>query len=205
MLHRLHRPRRSATARRASSSDGVGDVFVIDGMKQADADGPRRRRRQAGRGDPRAGRALRGAAPRRLGSRGAPRRSGARRRRRRGDLPDRRHGCSATTTTSTTRRPASTPTTAGSPSTAAPIPQRLLGVGQTAMRTPEEGIDGPEGDQGARPARRDDARATRPSRTTTRPSTTTSGRRRIELGLPLVVPHPHQHATTSTRSRAGRR
>ena len=36
--------------------EGVGDVFVVDGHEAPGADGPGRRGRQAGRGDPRAGR-----------------------------------------------------------------------------------------------------------------------------------------------------
>ena len=47
------------------------------------------------------------------------------------------------------------------------------------------GHRGPEGDPGARAARRHDARATRPWRTTTRPSTTAFWEAAIELGLPL--------------------
>ena len=61
-------------------------------------------------------------------------------------------------------------------------PDRLLGLGQTAMRTPEEGIADLQHDQGARAARRDDARASPVSRTTTRRSTTTSGRPRSSSG-----------------------
>ncbi len=42
---------------------------------------------------------------------------------------------------STTRRPVSTPTTAGWPNIRAPHPDRLIGLGQTAMRSVEEGIE----------------------------------------------------------------
>ena len=106
----------------------------------AGADGHRRRGRQAGRGDPHSRHALRGPAPRRLGSRGAPRRSAARRRRRRGHLPDRRHG---------DLQPPRLRLQEGLLRRLQPldrrvlrgrIPTRLLGAGQTAMRTPAEGI-----------------------------------------------------------------
>ena len=81
-------------------------------------------------------------------------------------------------------------------------PDRLLGIGQTAMRSPEEGIADLAGDQGARPARRDDAgrrrrdRGLRLARSTTR-----SGRRPIELGLPLSF---HILTTRGRAARAGR-
>jgi len=45
------------------------------------------------------------------------------------------------------KKAASTPTTCGSPNTGAAHPDRLFGMGQTAMRTPEEGIEVPEADQ----------------------------------------------------------
>ena len=81
-----------------------------------------------------------GAAPQRLGSRrpGSPTRTAT------ASPPrssTRRSACScATTTTPTTSRRASRPTTAGSRRTATAHPARLLGCGQTAMRSPEEGI-----------------------------------------------------------------
>ena len=58
-------------------------------------------------------------------------------------------------------------------------PERLLGCGQTALRTPEEGIADLHAIAGRRPARRDDAGRPQPtsSTTTTRPGTR-SGRRR---------------------------
>ena len=110
------------------------------GHDEAGADGPGGRRGQAGRGDHGARRRLRRPAPRRLGSRGPPRRAGPRRRRPARSSTRRSAWCSATTTTSTTSTRAWTPTTSGSPSTARAHPDRLFGVGQTAMRTPEEGI-----------------------------------------------------------------
>ena len=118
----------------------------------------RRRRRQAGRGDPPDGHALRGAAPRRLGSRGAHRRSGARRRRGRGDLSDGRHGA---------LQPPRLRLQAGLLRRVQPLARRVLRARtpsacsasgrprcarrRTASRTCKR-------DQGARPARRDDAR-----------------------------------------------
>ena len=185
-LHRLHRPgvaRPGAHARRRREQ--LGDVFVIDGLKvpipmglvAAAGKDPAEIRTE--------GAQLRGAAPRRLGSRRAAGRPGPRRRRRRDHLSDRRHDALQPLATSTTRRPASTPTTAGSPSTAAHAPDRLLGCGQTAMRTPEEGIEDLKKIKALGPARRDDAgqsggRGLRLARSTTR-----SGRPPIELGLPL--------------------
>ena len=56
-------------------------------------------------------------------------------------------------------------------------PERLLGIGQTAMRTARRGHRRPARDQAAGAPRRDDARRPRLSRTTTRRSTTSSGKR----------------------------
>ena len=97
--------------------------------------------------------------------------------------------CCATTRTSTTRRPASTPTTAGSPSTARAHPDRLLGCGQTAMRTPEEGIGDLEAISAAGPARRDDAR--QPGRRGLRLARVRRVlARRDRSGHAALVPHP---------------
>ena len=85
--------------------------------------------------------------------------------------------CSATTPTSTTSTRASRRTTGGSPSSARYAPDRLVGIGQTALRTPERGHRGPRGDQGAGPARRDAARHPAATPTTTIRCTTSSGTR----------------------------
>ena len=63
-------------APRVQHVDGMGDIYVIEGLKVPIPARHRRRRRQARGGDPPHGHALRGAAPRRLGSRGAHRRPG---------------------------------------------------------------------------------------------------------------------------------
>ena len=122
----LHRPtsiRRSAIGRRTCvATTRAGDLFVIPGMKQAGADGSRRGRRQAGRGDHRARRDVRRAAPRRLGSRSPPCRPGPRRRRRRDHLSDRRHGAVQPPRPRLQEGVHATRTTGGSPSTAPPIP-----------------------------------------------------------------------------------
>ena len=99
--------------------------------------------------------------------------------------------CSATTPTSTTRRPASTPTTAGSPSTAAThpdAPARLRPDGDAHARGRHRG---PRGDQGARPARRDDAGQPR------RRGLRLARLRRVLGGgdrarPAALVPHPHR-------------
>ena len=64
----------------------------------------------------------------------------------------------------------------------ATAPERLIGMGQTALRTPAEGIADLEVDQGARAARRDAARACRPTPTTTTRCTTSSGTRSSTSG-----------------------
>ena len=172
-------------AAHASTSTTPATSSSIDGMKHAGADRARRRGRQAGRGDPPHGRALRGAAPRRLGSRRAHGRPGARRRRRRDHLPDRRHGALQPPDFDYKKAcfDAYNRWIAEYCGAHPDAPARRAARRRCA--SPEEGIADLQRDQGARPARRDDARATRPSRTTTRPSTTTSGEAAIELGLPL--------------------
>ena len=120
--------------------EGMGDIYVVDGMKTPVPMGLVAAAGVAAQGYPHRRREVRGPAPRRLGSR----RRGSPTRTRtawppRSSIP-RSACCSATIPTSTTRRPASTPTTAGSPSTAAHDPDRLIGMGQTAMRTVKEGI-----------------------------------------------------------------
>ena len=100
--------------------------------------------------------------------------------------------CCATTTTPTSSRPASRRTTAGSPSTARSDPTRLLGCGQTAMRSPEEGIADLHDIQALGLRGRDDARAARrTSTTTTHHDWDPFWEAAIELGHAAVVPHPH--------------
>ena len=178
--------------------DKAGDLFVIPGMSQAGADGPGGGGGQAGRGDHRARRRTsttctaaagtpRPASPSRTAT-AWPARSSTR--------PS--AWCSATTRTSTTSTPAWTPTTSGSPSTAGAHPDRLFGIGQTAMRTPEEGIADLERIKRPRPARRDDAR--RPRRRGLR---LPDLRRLLRGGRrprpAAVVPHPHRAARAPVR------
>ena len=143
-------------------------------------------------------REVRRAAPRRLGPRGPPGRPGPRRRERRDHLPDRRAWCCATTTTSTTSTPAWTPTTAGSPGTARPIPDRLFGIGQTAMRTPDEGIADLERIKAHGLQGRDDARHPR------RRGLRLARLRRVLRGgdrarAAAVVPHPDRPVRSGPR------
>ena len=79
-------------------------------------------------------------------------------------------------------------------------PDRLLGCGQTAMRSPEEGIADLQGDQGARPARRDDAGRAR------RRGLRLADLRRVLGGghrarAAARVPHPHDHAPSAPAAR----
>ena len=147
-LRRLHRRRSGATGRRAwSTATSVGDVFVDRRHEEADADGPRRRGGQAGRGDPRA----RACASRSCtAAAGTPRRASPTR-----------------TATASPPRSSTRPSAWCSATTGLRLQEgllrrlqpldrrvlrartrtRLLGCGQTAMRTPEEGIARPRGDQ----------------------------------------------------------
>ena len=148
-------------------------------------DGPRGGGGQAGRGDPRQRRAVRRPAPRRLGPRGPAGRPGPRRRGRRGHLPDRRHGA---------LQPPRRRLQEGVLRRLQPLDRRvlrarildrLLGCGQTAMRSPEEGIADLAVDQGARPAGRDDAGRSGRRADYDYPAFDEFWEAAIELGLPL--------------------
>ena len=87
----------------------------------------------------------------------APRRPGQGRRRRRGHLSHASACCSAIIPTSTTRRPASTPTTAGCRPTVSHDPERLIGMGQTCHAHDQGRHRGPRAHQGDGFSRRHDA------------------------------------------------
>ncbi len=162
----------------------LGDVFVIDGMSKpislataAAAGKPPER-------DPVVRREVRRAAPRWLGSRRPPGRPGARRRRRRDHLPDRRHD---------PVQPHRPRLQAGVLRGVQPLDRRVLLRASRPAARPRPDRDAhaggrhrrPPRDQGARPARRDDAGRARPSRTTTRPIYDPFWEAAIELELPL--------------------
>ena len=158
---------------------------------QADSHGPRGRGRQACRGADRcsAPGSRRCTAAAGTRTRGSPIRT---RRRGRGDpVPDRRDDALQPSGLRLQARVLRRPTTSGSASTASAHPDRLLGIGQTAMRSVDDGHPRSRAHQGARPSGRDDAgepgaRGLR--RSDVRP--VLGGRHRP--GAAAVVSHPHQ-------------
>jgi hypothetical protein len=162
----------------------LGDVFVVEGSQVPIPMGLRGRSRQGPVRPSHPWGEVRRAPPRRLGPDRPTRRAGCRRRRRRDHLPHRRHGA----VQHRRLRPEE-----GVVRRLQPVDRRVLlprtspAVGLRADRdaVPTGGHRGPEGDQATRPPRRDDARASPRSKTTTRPCTTSSGQTAIELDLPL--------------------
>ena len=155
----------------------LGDVFVIDGMSKPISLGRPPRRASRPRRSRSYGVEVRGAAPRRLGSRRPAGRPGPRRRRRRDHLPDRRHGAV---------QPHRPRLQAGVLRGVQPLDRRvLLSASRPAarLRADRDAHAGgrhrrPPRDQGARPARRDDARRARRRGLRLDRSTTRSGRPR---------------------------
>ena len=85
----------------------------------------------------------------------------------------------------------------------ATAPDRLIGIGQTALRTPAEGHPRPRGDQGARAARRDAARHPAERRLRRPDVRRVLGRGRRPRAA-AVVPHPHvgqRHAVRAEHPR----
>ena len=119
--------------------DKAGDLFVIPGMSKAGAHGPRRGGRQGGGGHHGARGVVRRAAPRRRGPRPAGR-PGPRRRDGGDRVPHRGHGALQPQGPRLQACVHEMPTTAGSPSTAAPTPTACSASARRAMRTPDEGI-----------------------------------------------------------------
>ena len=139
------------------------------------------------------------------GIRSAPRRPGRGRRRAPRSSIRRSACCSATTPTSTTSTRASRRTTGGSPSSARTRPTRLIGLGQTALRTPRRRHPRPRGDQAPRSARRDAARHPAERRLRRPDVRRVLGRGRRPRAA-AVVPHPDQPVPTrrSRRTSAAR-
>ena len=111
--------------------------------------------------------------------------------------------CSATTPTPSTSARASTRTTSGSPSSARPRPSGSIGLGQTALVTPEDGIRDLEAIKRARPEGRD--AAGHPAREgLRRPDVRRALGRDHRSRAAAVVPHPHEqqrHARRRPRPR----
>ena len=149
-------------APRMVRDEKLGDVFVDRRHEEAGADGPRRRRRASRpRRSAVLGVEVRGAAPRRLGSRRAARRPGPRRRRRRDHLPDRRHGA---------LQPPRLRLQEGLLRRLQPLDRRVLraasrrgcsAAARPRCARPRRASPTSSAIRDARPARRDDARATR--------------------------------------------